>query len=346
MCNRLLSACLLGLGLAGAALPAAAQMSPLSATLPTVAQYSDRPSFAAASLSLTTLDFRTANTSGGTLTVYANSAGLTFYGVNFVGTENAGRYSLSVNTPAFYPVYAGFSGEPTGLLAGDNSAYNSPVTTITLPPGTTAVGTDLYTIRLGDFGANSVEPLDITLYSGATALGTYQVLTYEKPTLAFAGFVSTLPITSMTVTGENDSLCDLSTFVFGSSLAAGSKSANNDVQPSVFVAALSPDVNKLTQINVTTTNNGSFSADQLQITSVTFNSAVPLPAPTSPSPVPTTPDLLAPGHSQVNGFKFNLVPGTTLGVFKISGTYIDTSTGKPGAFATTIRRLRLPQPQN
>ena len=343
MCNRLLSTSLLGLGLAGAALPAAAQMSPLSVALPAVAQYSDRASFTSAAPGLTTLDFGVANTSGGTLTVYANSAGLTFYGVNFVGTENTGRYTLSVNTPAFYPVYAGFSGEPTGLIAGDNSASTSPITTITLPPGTTAVGTDLYTIRLGDGYTNSVQPVDFTLYSGTTPLGTYQVLTFEKPTLAFAGFVSTVPITSMTVVGENNSLDDLSSFAFGSSLITATKPASNDVNISLFVAALPPDINKRTRINVMTTNNGSFSADQLQITSVTFNGVTPFPAPTSSSPVPTTPNLLAPGHSQVNGFKFMPPIGTTTGKFIVSGIYIDTNTGKPGAFTTTIRSLPLPQ---
>ena len=328
--------------------PAAAQMTPLTVALPTVTQYSDRGSFTAASSGLTTLDFGVANTSGGTLTGYATASGLTLSGVNFVGTENSGQYTLAVITPAFFAVYAGFSGNPTGLIAGDNGAYNSPIVTVTLPPGTMAVGTDLYTFRLGNGYANTAEPVDVTLYSGGVSLGTFRVITFEKPTLAFAGFVSTVPITALQVQGENDSIADLSTFAFGTSLAAAKPPTNNGVKIAVSaVAQSSPPANGQAFINigVTATNNGSSGADMFQITSVTFNSAVPLPVPPSASPIPTTPNLLVPGHSQTNTFTFRAQPGTVSGVFKASGTYIDTVTGKSGSFTTTIRSLPAPPSQ-
>ena len=118
---------------------------------------------------------------------------------------------------------------------------------------------------------------------------------------------------------------------------------NFGVKISVFASASAPDLTGKTQINVTTLNIGSSTADMLQVTGVTLLGVTPFPAPTSPSPVPTTPNLLAPGHSQVNGFKFMPPIGTTTGKFIVSGIYIDTNTGKPGAFTTTIRSLPLPQ---
>ncbi len=93
-------------------------------------------------------------------------------------------------------------------------------------------------------------------------------------------------------------------------------------------------------VSVTTTNNGSAAADKLQITSVTLNGAAP--APLSPSPVPTTADLLAPGHSQVNGFRYTLPPGTQTAALRIVGTYTDTSTGLTGSIKAGIPRLAIP----
>ena len=346
---RGLRAALLGLAALAAmtARPAAAQMTPLTVALPTVTQYSDRGSFTAASSGLTTLDFGVANTSGGTLTGYATASGLTLSGVNFVGTENSGQYTLAVITPAFFAVYAGFSGNPTGLIAGDNGAYNSPIVTVTLPPGTMAVGTDLYTFRLGNGYANTAEPVDVTLYSSGVSLGTFRVITFEKPTLAFAGFVSTVPITAMQVQGENDSIADLSTFAFGTSLAAAKPPTNNGVKISVSaVAQSSPPANgqEFINVGVTTTNNGSVGANMLQLTSVTFNSGPALPVPPSASPVPTTPNLLGAGQSQTNTFTFSAFAGTVSGVFRVSGTYLNAN-GGTGSFTTTIRSLPAPPSQ-
>ena len=337
---RSLSAALLGLAaLAVTPRPAAAQTAHPNLAPASVAQYSDRGSFTAASSGLTTLDFGVANTSGGTLTGYATASGLTLDGVNFVGTENSGEYSLSVNTPAFYPCYAGFNGNPTGLLAGGNDAYNAPTTTITLPPGTLAVGTDLFTIALGDFDANTVNPVDVTLYSSGVSLGTFRITTYEKPTLAFVGFVSALPITTMTVQAENAGLADLSTFAFGATPATAKPPTNNGVKITVSaVAQSSPQANGQEYINVgvLTTNNGSQGADKLQLTSVTFNSGVPLPVPPSASPVPTTPNLLGAGQSQTNSFTFTAQPGTVSGTLRVGGTYVNAN-GGTGTFTATLR---------
>lgn len=201
-------------GLALAALALAANTSAQAQ----VTEYTDRAAFTAAAPSLTTLDFAAANP-GGTATGYNTAAGLTLGGVNFVGTENSGQYALGVAAPAFFSTYQGFTGDPTVLQAGDNNATSSPILTITLPTGTTAVGTGLYTLVLGDGSANTVESVDFTLYSGAVSLGMFTVPTFEKPTVAFAGFTSTMPITSIQVVSENNSIANLSNFAFGPSPA-------------------------------------------------------------------------------------------------------------------------------
>ena len=90
-------------------------------------------------------------------------------------------------------------------------------------------------------------------------------------------------------------------------------------------------------VTVTTSNGGSATADHLQITGVTLDGAPPAPAPISPSPVPTTPDLLAPGRSQVNGFRYAPPPGTKTAILHVGGAYTDTSTGLTASFAATIR---------
>lgn len=346
---RGLRAALLGLAAlaAFAARPAAAQVKPLSVALPTVTQYSDRASFTAASSGLTTLDFGVANTSGGTLTGYSTAAGLTLDGVSFVGTENSGEYSLAVVAPAFYPCYAGFTGNPTGILAGGNDAENAPTTTVTLPPGTTAVGVDLFTIALGDSTGNTVNPVDVTLYSGSLSLGTFRVATYEKPALAFAGFVSASPITTMTVQAENAGLADLSAFAFGATPATAKPPTNNGVKISVIATAQSsPQANgqEFINVGVTTTNNGSVGANMLQLTSVSFNSGPALPVPPSASPVPTTPNLLGTGQSQTNTFTFSAPAGTVSGTLRVSGTYLNAN-GGTGTFTATLRSLPAPPSQ-
>lgn len=325
-----LSAHFLRLGLGAVALAALWGASPAArpasaASLAPVTMYTDRAAFTAASANLTTLNFASANTSGGTLTGYSTAAGLTLGGVNFVGTENGGsEYALAVNTPAFYPLYAGFDGNPTVLLAGGNDARDAPVTTITLPPGITAVGTGLYTIALGNFRSNTVEPVDVTLYSGTTSLGTFTFQTFEKPTVAFAGFTSSIPITTIQVVGENDSFAALSSFVFGN--AAGSAPVNSGPKITVTAFSSTAGSNGQRTVTVTTTNTGGTAADMLTLTSVTLGGVPPAPVPPSASPVPTTPNNLSnlPGmNTQTNGFVFSPSPGTKKLVLNIAISYVD-----------------------
>lgn len=90
-------------------------------------------------------------------------------------------------------------------------------------------------------------------------------------------------------------------------------------------------------VTVVTRNDGVVSADQLEITGATLDGAAPLPAPISPSPLPTTPNMLAPGHSQTNGFRYTPAPNTHTGLLRIGGQYTDPRTGGTGSFNATTR---------
>jgi hypothetical protein len=97
------------------------------------------------------------------------------------------------------------------LTDGSNTNPYLPRTmTITLPSGITAVGMDLYTVQIGDGNSNTVSNATFTVNGES-----FVVSTYEKPTLAFAGFTSTTPITSLTITVPNGSWVNLSNFEFG-----------------------------------------------------------------------------------------------------------------------------------
>jgi hypothetical protein len=328
--------------------PALAQtMHPNSVALPTVTQYNDRGSFTAASSGLTTLDFGATTPINTTGVDYSTAAGLTMNGVNFVGQDDAGHYRLGTTAPAFYPLYQGFDGNPTVLQAGGNAPFNTITTTITLPAGTTAVGVDSYTLRLGDYYSNTVEPVDFVLFSNGVQIDAATIQTFEKPNLAFVGFVSPVPITSIQVTGENNSINNLSTFAFGSSAALPKPPpVNNGPKLTVTAQASVPDSNGRFTVAVFVTNNGSANADMLTLIGATFNSAVPAPVPPSADPIPTTPDLLSPGHTQIESFSYSPPLGTTHGVYQVSGTYVDASTGFSGTFSATFRRLTVPQQTN
>ena len=197
-----------GLTAAFAALAALATGTPAQAQ---ITQYTNRAAFTAAAPGLTTLDFASANTSGGLVTNYSTPAGLTLGGVNFTATS-AGVPSFSIVAPDYYSTYRGWSGNPTVL-----SAVNS---TFFLPANTTAIGTDLYTLHLGDGAANTVGPVDFVFFSGSSQIGSFTETTFANPTLAFAGFTSTKAITSIQITAENGNYTEFSKFAFGSPVPA------------------------------------------------------------------------------------------------------------------------------
>ena len=190
--------------------------------------------FNAATTGRTTLDFTPYTVPGsGQATSYSTAAGLTVDGVNFVGNVTGGGHYLYVVNPSNYFIYSGWDGNPT-VLQGPTGTGTPPsaqgVLDITLPAGTTAVGTNLYTVENGPevYG----ESVHIQLSTG----DSFTVPTFQKsdaPDLAFAGFTSTVPITSMQISMPNAGYPDLSGFVFGQRLET-----SNVPEPSGLVALL------------------------------------------------------------------------------------------------------------
>ena len=142
-----------------------------------VTQYSSLASFKAATSGLTTFSFE-GYTTAGKATQYAN--GLTVHGVTFFASQIA----LFVMDGG----YAGsdpFNGS-TFLTTTQHEALN-----VTLTPGTTAFGA---------FFSNRASPDGSTI----TALVNGHSFTFAEPdasTSAFAGFTSSLPITSLNFSG-------------------------------------------------------------------------------------------------------------------------------------------------
>jgi len=180
--------------------------------------YTDSSLFNLACSNLTLIDFSTANVNGSnSITFTSSSSGMTLSGVNFVGKLSDGTYSTGVVGPNFYPSYSGWPGNPTVLTDGSNSTLLRTLT-ITLPNNITAVGTNLYTAYVGDGSSNSVSTVTFTLNNGDKLVFN----TFEKPDLAFAGFTSTAPISSIQVTTPGNTFPYLSSFVFGQAVPESS----------------------------------------------------------------------------------------------------------------------------
>ena len=174
-----------------------------------VTLFTDRAAFLAATTNLVTLDFSSLINYN-----YSTPNGVTLNGVQFVGTQTAtGSNFLYVAGPNTYPYYAGWNDNPI-ILQGppgqDNGQYSAGYLDIKLPANTTVVGMNLYTVL--DEG----RPITFSLSTGQT----FTVGTFTKPTLAFAGFTSRTPITSIRVTTADKAFPNLSSFCLNPSPSA------------------------------------------------------------------------------------------------------------------------------
>lgn len=161
--------------------------------------YNNEAAFDFATTGLTTIDFGTAAPppSGG-YTLYPT--GLTLSGVTFTG-ETLGVVSDSYCCSTYY---RGFDS-----LDAANSGIN-----VALPSDTTAVGFLLYTVEYGNTVGSNVDNVDITLGGQ-----TFTVTTEPSPNSVFVGFVSSSPISSVSIVPETISTAtypDIMNFSFGS----------------------------------------------------------------------------------------------------------------------------------
>lgn len=156
-----------------------------------VTVFNDRTAFTAATTGLTLIDFNDQVTPPDLFISYPGNT-VTLSGVTFTGDA-----ILFAVTPA-YSIGYGF-GDDT-VLSAQGATPNT--FTISLPAGTTAVGTD--------FGAFGSSAFTFTLSTGDVFVLNGQ----SSPTVTFAGFTSVAPITSLTLS-SNDAGPQIDRFLVG-----------------------------------------------------------------------------------------------------------------------------------
>ncbi len=178
-----------------------------------VTVYTNRQAWqtAAASLQVTTIGFEGIAPVGGTKS-YSTAAGLTLNGVNFVG-RSSGGFGLSVADAQFYN--ANLYNRGTGAsLQASNSCCSLLLNqfNVTLPAGVYAAGADLWTVPLDGLAGNGTDVVNMSV-NGSPAGSTR---TLPNPTLAFLGFISSTPVTTLdffqSTSGE---IPELDNFSFG-----------------------------------------------------------------------------------------------------------------------------------
>lgn len=149
--------------------------------------FSSRPAFTAAASGLTTIDFGTAAPPpAGFYTSYP--AGLILSGATFSNTTPGARVDIVSRTYCCATYARGFDQLDTGNGSGIN---------IALPTGTVAIGFDLFTVASGNVLGTNQDKVDVTL-GGQTFVFTSPM----APGTTFAGFISTTPISNVTIAAE------------------------------------------------------------------------------------------------------------------------------------------------
>lgn len=173
--------------------------------------YTDKTAFTSATTTKSTIDFEGIAPAGG-FSDFSTAAGLTLGGVTFVGPRTSVSipnppvhdFSLGVVDSASLPILTDFG---TGAMLQASGSYQSGTFSgvtgsleIMLPVATTAFGLDLATIGIvsGVVLPNNIADLDISINGGTP----FNIQTLIRPNLAFAGFISTDPIKSISITAS------------------------------------------------------------------------------------------------------------------------------------------------
>lgn len=180
----------------------------------TITMFDARPSFTAASSSLTTINFEgvvPANTSQN----FPNP-GLTTSGVTFStsGTGPFGSGFVTVYSAGLAAMQSPVLNTGTGaiLVWGPPNQPGTAFLNAALPAGTTAVGTDFWAQQ------PFISAVDITVTAADATSQTFTVNTVNRPTASFIGFTSDAAITSLlfrTPQGQTGLVVD--NFSFGQS---------------------------------------------------------------------------------------------------------------------------------
>jgi hypothetical protein len=161
--------------------------------------FSNREAFEAAVPGRTVLDFGSVLPFSTAFIIFSLPPVLNLDGVNFQRLPfNPGGMDLSILTPSMGTPYQGWTGNP---VVFQYVGVTGSSLVITLPPGTLAVGTNFYTVQTSVNAVIGQDPnvftgnLQVTLSNGQTFI----IPSTDKPNMAFMGFVSTTPITSLTI---------------------------------------------------------------------------------------------------------------------------------------------------
>ncbi len=162
--------------------------------------YTDQSAFDAAAGAPTSFGFSSIVSGSGTGD-YATASGLTLDGVTFVGTTGNGGYYLGAEGPDYIAVDYNHGLDLPSLqapaLTSNFYGITDGATTITFAgSGVTAFGLDLFDVLAGDYSGAGTDTVNLAAGGGTGSVGT-PLATGD----AFIGFVSSTPITSVTLTG-------------------------------------------------------------------------------------------------------------------------------------------------
>lgn len=134
--------------------------------------------------------------------VYATASGLTLNGFQFVGTNGNGGYYLGAEGPLYYGAdYNRGTGSSIEGPALTSSSFYYDIAngqlTITMPSGgVTAFGLQLWDVLTGDTSGAGTDTVNLTVNGSSGS-----VVTPAFAGTAFIGFISSTPVTSVTLTG-------------------------------------------------------------------------------------------------------------------------------------------------
>ncbi len=160
-----------------------------------VATFDSAAAYDSASKNNSTIDFANYQPDSiDKLSNYSTASGLTANGVTFTGPMTSGQsYFLYTISPAYFPSYQGYDGNPTSLQGPSGGASDGPgYINITLAAGTTSLAFDVFTVTNGAPSQSGPGTIDITV-DGTS----YSINTPGNPNLGFFGFTSTSPISSL-----------------------------------------------------------------------------------------------------------------------------------------------------
>ncbi len=152
----------------------------------TTVQYSDRPSWEAATPGFTNIDFEGIVTEQGGWASYSDAAGLTVADVQFIGLVPPSSYALYVVNPVPGSDYDFESGS---LLKGPYYFTGTSKLIVNLPAGVTSFGADLMTL-------DDSNPATFTVHLSTGEEWT-DIATAARPTRTFFGVTSDTAITQI-----------------------------------------------------------------------------------------------------------------------------------------------------